>query len=82
MTNMGRRNATVVNVAEAKAHFSEYLRRASSGEEIIIARDHKPIARLTAVPPPSRRRPGTGRGLFKMAPDFDGPLEDFAEYMK
>ena len=82
MTNMARHRVTVVNVAEAKAHFSEYLRRASSGEEIVIARDHKPIARLTAVPPLARRRPGTGRGLFKMAPDFDAPLEDFAEYMK
>ena len=79
---MASRRVTVVNVAEAKARFSEFVRRASSGEEIVIARDHKPVARLTAVPPPARRRPGSGRGLFKMAPDFDAPLADFDEYMK
>jgi prevent-host-death family protein len=82
MTIMGRHHVTVVNVAEAKARFAEFVRRAGSGEEIIIARDHKPVARLTAVPPPARRHPGSGRGLFKMAPDFDAPLEDFAEYEK
>ncbi len=80
---MASRRVTVVNVAEAKARFSEFVRRASSGEEIVIARDHKPVARLTAIPAPARRRPGSGRGVFgPMAPDFDAPLEDFAEYMK
>jgi prevent-host-death family protein len=79
---MARRHVTVVNIAEAKARFSELVRRASGGEEIVIARDHRPVARLTAVTPTADRRPGTGRGLFKMAPDFDAPLEDFAEYMK
>jgi prevent-host-death family protein len=83
MVNMSRRHVTVVNVAEAKARFSELLRRVSSGEEVVIARDHRPIARLTAVQPPARRRPGSGRDAFgPMAPDFDAPLEDFAEYMK
>jgi prevent-host-death family protein len=82
MTNMGRR-VTVVNVAEAKARFSELVRRASGGEDIVIARDHRPVARLTSVARPAARRPGSGRGVFgKMTPDFDGPLADFDEYMK
>ena len=79
MTNMARHQVTVVNVAEAKARFSEFVRRASGGEDIVIARDHKPVARLTAVRP-ATRRPGSARGRIEMAPDFDAPLEDFAEY--
>jgi prevent-host-death family protein len=82
MTNMSAHRVTVMNVAEAKARFSELLRRASGGEEIVIARDHRPVARLTAMPPAATRRPGSGRGLFKMSPDFDAPLPDFDEYMK
>jgi prevent-host-death family protein len=82
MTCMARR-LTVVNIAEAKARFSELVRRASGGEEIVIARDHRPVARLTAVAPTADRRPGTGRGMFtNVAPDFDETPEDFSEYVK
>ena len=79
---MGASRATVVGVAEAKARFSELLRRASGGEEIVIARDHKPVAWLTAVPRSAPRRPGSARGRIRMAPDFDETPADFAEYLK
>lgn len=46
--------ATQVNVQEAKTRLSQLLARVESGEEVVIARDGKPVARLVAVsvPPP------------------------------
>lgn len=46
--------STVVNVQEAKTRLSEVLRRVEAGEEIVIARAGRPIARIQAVAPPRR----------------------------
>lgn len=61
------------NIAEAKAQLSELARRALAGEEIVIARDNRPLVRLVPVRLPKQpRQPGSGRGqLLWMAPDFD-----------
>lgn len=64
-----------VNIHEAKTHFSKIVARVESGEEIIIARDGTPVARLLPIEPPSSKRvPGRDRGLFKVPDDFDAPL--------
>jgi prevent-host-death family protein len=42
-----------VNIYEAKTHFSKYVEKAESGEDVIIARDGKQVARLTAITPAS-----------------------------
>ena len=69
------------NVAEAKARFSELVRKALLGEEVIIARDNKPLLRLVPLQPPKgSRRPGSAKGEVWMAPDFDDTPEDFKEY--
>ena len=62
-----------VNVYEAKTHLSQLLDRAAAGEEIIIARSGRPIARLVALDEPSSRRrtPGGWHGKVSIAPDFD-----------
>ena len=68
------------NVAEAKARFSELVRKALSGQEVIIARDNKPLLRL--VPLDQRggpRQPGSAKGKVWMAPDFDQTPEDFGD---
>ncbi len=67
------------NVAEAKAHFSTLVRKAAQGEEIIIARDNKPLVKLVAVGVQSRK-PGSAKGRVAMATDFDAPLADLADY--
>ena len=68
------------NIAEAKAHFSELIEKAVLGEEIIVAKDNKPIAKIVPLRP-AQRKPGTAKGQIRfIAPDFDAPLEDFAEY--
>jgi prevent-host-death family protein len=71
---------TQVNIQEAKIHLSRLVDRAAGGEEIVIARSGKPIARLVAL--------GHGReprklGLFVneqywIAPDFDELPDDVA----
>ena len=51
-----------VNVAEAKAKLSELLDRAVAGEDIVIARAGKPLAKLVPVNPIEPRKPGAWRG--------------------
>jgi prevent-host-death family protein len=83
MTNSKGRVAAVAkfNVGEAKAHFSELVRKALLGEEVIIAKDNKPLLRLVPLQPPKgSRKPGSAKGQVRMAPDFDETPEDFKEY--
>jgi prevent-host-death family protein len=60
--NGASKMACQINVAEAKAKLSELLDRALAGEEIVIARAGKPIARLLPVRPREARKPGAWRG--------------------
>jgi prevent-host-death family protein len=57
-----------VNVAEAKAKFSHLLDRAASGEEIVISRSGKPVARLVALADPPKRQFGVMKH-WKSPPD-------------
>ncbi len=69
--------ATTVNVHQAKTHLSRLLERVRQGEEIIIARAGRPIARLVPIQDrPAQRTPGSARGQVWMAPDFDAPLPE------
>jgi len=66
-----------VNVHEAKTQLSRLLLRVGQGEEVVIARDGKPVARLVPyVSQPARRVAGSARGQVWIAPDFDAPLPD------
>lgn len=60
-----------VNIHEAKTHFSKLVERVEAGEEIVIARSGKPVAKL--VPVGRERRLGTLRGKVTAAPDWDSP---------
>ena len=81
MTYMARRRTAYVNIAEAKARLSELVDRAANGEEVLIARDHKPVARLVpAGRGPGPRKPGSARGQVWMAEDFDALPADFDDY--
>jgi prevent-host-death family protein len=65
--------ATVVNIHEAKTHFSKLLARVAAGEEIVIARAGTPVARLASLPaaPALKRVPGIDKGKVWMAKDFN-----------
>ena len=81
MTNMTRRAAGYVNIADAKARLSELVEKAANGEEILIARDHKPVARLVPVDRArGPRKPGSAKGQVWIAPDFDETPPDFGAY--
>ncbi len=64
-----------VNIHEAKTHLSRLVERAAAGEEIIIAKSGKPVAKLVPFVEDLTPRPfGTMRGKIWMADDFDDPL--------
>jgi len=61
-----------VNIHEAKTHLSRLVDRAAAGEEIIIGRAGKPVARLVALEPSvEKRRLGVWKGQVWVSPDFD-----------
>ena len=68
------------NIADAKAHFSELVDRALAGDEVIVARDNKPLLKLVPLGENGPRRPGSAKGQIRIAPDFDAPLSDFDDY--
>ena len=63
----------VTNIHEAKTHFSKLVERAAAGEEIVIGKAGKPVARLgpyvaSAHP---KRKPGSLKGKIRILPGFD-----------
>ena len=67
--------ARTVNVHEAKTHLSRLLVEVGAGEEVLIARAGKPVARLVAVREIVRKRtPGLDKGKIWIGEDFDEPL--------
>ena len=64
-----------VNIHEAKTHFSKILTRVESGEEIVIAKAGKPVARLLPlVSTVQKRTPGTAKGKIVLKKGFMEPL--------
>lgn len=79
---MARKRPAVVNIAEAKARLPELVRRAGAGEEIVIARDNRPVARLGPLPSGAARQPGSARGRVRLSADFDATPSDFDAYTR
>jgi len=66
-----------VNIYEAKTHFSQLLDRVMAGEEIVIGKAGKPVARLVPiVGAVTARFAGSAAGVITIAPNFDAPLPD------
>lgn len=76
--------STVVNIHEAKTHLSRLLEQVIQGEEVIIAKSGRPVARLVALRGSAKRRePGSARGQIKIAEGFDDPLpEDIQRFFE
>ena len=65
----------LVNMHEAKTHLSRLVEAAAQGEEIVIARGGKPVARLVGWTEKTGPRPfGTMKGRIHLGEDFDAPL--------
>ncbi len=69
--------AQIVNMHEAKTQLSQLVARAEEGEEVILARNGKPVVRLVPVEEKPRIPPaGLFAGKIKMSKDFNEPLPD------
>lgn len=66
----------IVNIHEAKTHFSKLVDAAMHGKEVIIAMAGKPIIRLEPIKKKPQRRFGVLKGKIKIAKDFDDPLSE------
>lgn len=81
--------AARVTVTEFEEAPANTLRRVRRGQVIEITSRGQVVARIepvapaleTAAPDPMFRQPGTCKGQFTIADDFDAPLTDFADYM-
>jgi prevent-host-death family protein len=66
-----------VNIHEAKTHLSRLIERVEAGEEIVIARAGRPVARLVTFRKTNHPRvPGRWREQIEVAADFDTPNEE------
>ncbi len=67
---------------EAKTNFSRLIGLVEAGEEIVVQRDDRPVAKIVPYPPdPRARRAGALKGPITMAEDFDAIPEAFQEYV-
>lgn len=72
-----------VNIYDAKTHLSRLLERVEAGEEIVIARNGRPVARLVpAQRIRSPRRPGAWEGRGWIADDFDEPDQEMIDLVE
>lgn len=66
-----------VNIHQAKTQLSKLVERAAAGEEIVIAKAGKPVARIVPLAVAAApRRPGLLKGKIRIGKDFDDPLPD------
>lgn len=66
-----------INIHEAKTNFSKLLKRVLAGEEIIIAKAGKPIAKLVPISKKNIKRvAGLAKGKVTLSADFNAPLPD------
>ncbi len=64
-----------VNIHDAKTHLSRLLERVAMGEEVVIAKAGKPVAKLVPIAAVSKRRIlGSAKGDFTVPDDFNAPL--------
>jgi prevent-host-death family protein len=70
----------ITNITQAKAHFSALIEKVLAGEEIIIGKSGKPVAKLVRYERHEEpRQPGALKGKIKIADDFDVLPDDIAK---
>jgi prevent-host-death family protein len=70
----------ITNISDAKTHLSALIEKVMAGEEVIIGKAGKPVAKLVRYERSTEpRRPGALKGKIKIADDFDELPEDIAE---
>lgn len=74
--------STTMNVHDAKTHLSRLLERVEAGEDVVIARAGKPVARLVPVGDRPSRRPGLAKGRLTEAFFEPLPADELAAWEK
>jgi len=71
-----------VQLEQAQAHLAELVEGVAKGEEVLIARDGRPVAKLVAPSPVSNRRPqfGSAKGKITFHSGWDEPAPGFEDY--
>jgi prevent-host-death family protein len=68
---------SIVTIHHAKTNLSRLIKKAAEGEEVIIARGSKPVAKLIAIGEvKGKRQPGSMKGKLTIGPEFFEPLPD------
>ena len=71
-----------VNMHKAKSSLSQLVKLAEAGQDVLIARNGKPVVRLTRIKASKPKLPwGVFKGKMTMAEDFDAPLEEMKDYV-
>ncbi|MBI1913432.1 MAG: type II toxin-antitoxin system Phd/YefM family antitoxin [Planctomycetes bacterium] len=71
-----------ITLEEAQNHLAEIIDRLTPGEEVVLTRGDKPVARIVAGPVEKPHPvPGRGKGMLTILSEDDDHLKDFAEYM-
>lgn len=66
-----------VDIDEAKARLSEWVDAAAAGEDVVVCRNGRPVARITQLEPTKRViKLGVLKGQIRVSADFDAPLPD------
>ena len=75
---------STVSLAEAQAHLGELISGLTPGEELLIAQEGQPLAKLVRSERTSWpcRADSAADKILWIAPDFDAPLDEFREYME
>jgi len=69
--------AVHVNLSDAKSKLSKLINQVIAGEEVIIAKSGKPVAKIVPFEKPNQnRKPGSAKEKLIMSDDFDAPLPD------
>ena len=73
---------TTVSLEEAQSTLTDLNHRLMPGDEVVITENDQPVARLILATAMSQRKLGSMKGTVTyMAEDFDGPLDEFKEYL-
>ena len=74
-----------VEIKQAETCFPDLINKTIAGDEIVITNSGKPLVKFVAIADKKEKKKkrvfGSAKGLIKIAPDFDEPLEDFKDYM-
>ena len=72
----------IINISDAKAHLSSLIEKVMTGQEVIIGKSGKPVAKLVRFERSDENRyPGALRGKIKICEDFDELPEDISKIL-